>query len=161
MYESVHESFSGSITVKSDRVISRPVRAPMVRLLYRAFILLVLGLYVAYIIVEVALSSPENLLSGVGYLVYVAMFFIFSASPAKVRLVLIPIVTVPKKPDSSSVAFRSGSLTFAKKLNLAPPFANMSHVDIHSTKNRIHPWEQNCRAGLTPVPGAQCEREIC
>lgn len=40
--------------------------------------------YVTYIVVEVALVSPQNLVSGLGYLVYVMLFFVFSASPGMV-----------------------------------------------------------------------------
>ena len=55
---------------------------------FRLFIGLVLTTYVAYIVVEVVLVSPQNLVSGLGYIVYVLLFFIFSAAPAKVRALL-------------------------------------------------------------------------
>ena len=51
---------------------------------FRFFIGLVIIGYASYIIVEVVLVSPQNLVSGLGYVVYVLLFYIFSAAPGKV-----------------------------------------------------------------------------
>ena len=51
---------------------------------FRSFIGLVIIGYASYIVVEVVLVSPQNLVSGLGYVIYVLLFYIFSAAPGKV-----------------------------------------------------------------------------
>ena len=57
-------------------------------LFFRFFIGLVVIAYVSYIVVEVVLVSPQNLVSGLGYVVYVLLFYIFSAAPGKVSVAI-------------------------------------------------------------------------
>ena len=57
-------------------------------LFFRFFIGLVVIAYVSYIVVEVVLVSPQNLVSALGYVVYVLLFYIFSAAPGKVSVAI-------------------------------------------------------------------------
>ena len=56
---------------------------------YRMYWLLVIAavlIAVIYVIVEIAIKSPRNLISIAGMAVYILLFYIFSHNPAKVYL---------------------------------------------------------------------------
>ena len=58
-------------------------------LYFRILKVVVFIFIVVYIIVEVAIDRPENLIPAVGVVLYVVIFYVTSINPARVRCLLI------------------------------------------------------------------------
>ena len=56
------------------------------RACFSVFIVGVLVALAVFLVVEVALKQPYNMVSFFGYVVFLALIFVFSANPGKVRV---------------------------------------------------------------------------